>query len=304
MLSILESQSLYSPRSWSVRSCSIRWTRGPLMLAAAAILNFVLVSQFAQSAPINYGSFSGTTVNYLNVTEVENSPPPDVAPLFGEPFVLSPPATYPATPCVLCAIPGNSLNFDPTGFSASASGAAGSDITDGQLSFTVVAKPGFGIGSISLAEAGDLTLAGNGTNATNVGVAGSGTLNIQAINGVGVFIPSIGFNLTMTNSGLYGLVTDGGASAPFPYFDDWSGSWIQNLTNIIVANGYSANDLVTQISINVDNTLSANSEAGTSALIAKKEFGGLSVTVQTIPEPATWILLAVCGLLGAGWRNR
>ena len=70
----------------------------------------------------------------------------DAAPLFGEPFALSPPATYPCVPCVLCTIPGNSLNFDPTGFSASASGAGGTDITDGQLKFTVVAKPGFGIG--------------------------------------------------------------------------------------------------------------------------------------------------------------
>ena len=83
------------------------------------------------------------------------------------------------------------------------------------------------------------------------------------------------------SGGLFGLVTDGGASAPFPYFDDWSGSWVQNLTNIIVANGYSANDLVTQISINIDNTLTRPiPKPAPSALIAKKEFGGLSMTVH------------------------
>jgi hypothetical protein len=254
--------------------------------------------------PIKYGSFSGTTVNYTGVSEDTNSG--DTLPLFGEPATLGPVTPgFPAVPCVNCAIPGNSLNFDPTGFGASASGAGGTDITDGNLTFTVVAKQGHGITSISLAEAGDLTLAGTGTDATNVGVSANGALNIVAVDGAGITPIVVPISLTMTPSGgTFGLVSDGGASAPFPYFANWSGSWAQNLSTILAANGFGPNQLVTQLSINIDNTLTASSEAGTIALIAKKEFGGLSITATTIPEPATWILLAICGLAGAACRKR
>jgi hypothetical protein len=296
MLAILESQSLSSPRSFSLR--------GPVLLAAAAILNLALVSSFAQAVPINYGSFSGATVNYTGVSEDTNSG--DTLPLFGEPVTIGPVTPgYPAVPCVNCAIPGNSLNFDPTGFGASASGAGGNDITDGNLTFTVIAKQGHGITSVSLAEAGDLTLAGTGTDNTSVGVSANGVLNIVAVDGVGITPIVVPISMSMSPSGgTFGLVSDGGASAPFPYFANWSGSWVQPLSAILAANGFGPNQLATQLSINIDNTLTATSEAGTIALIAKKDFGGLSITATTIPEPATWVLLAICGLLGAAYRKR
>jgi len=296
MLRIFELQSLLSRSIDFVgRAC------GPLIMAAG-VLSFVVVGQLAQAAPINYGSFAGSTVDYLSVTEDANSAG-DAPPLFGEPATLGPVTPgYPAVPCVLCAIPGNSLDFDPTGFSASAAGAAGADITDGNLTFSVVAHSGYGIGSISLSEAGDLTLAGIGTDATNVSVSGSGTLNIVAVDGVGITPIGVPISLTfMPSGGSFGLVSDGGVSAPFPFFSDWSGSQtidIAGILNAAVINGDIPAFLsgATQISINLDNTLTATSENGTSALIAKKDFGGLSVTVETIPEPATWLLLSVCGL--------
>ena len=303
MLRIIESQSFLS-RSINLfvmgRACRS-------MLTAATLLGLVAVGQQAHAAPIVYGSFAGTTVDYLSVTEDANSAG-DVPPLFGEPTTIGPVTPgYPAVPCVLCAIPGNSLDFDPTGFGASATGAAGIDLTDGNLTFTVVAHPGKAISVLELSEAGDLTLAGVGTDATSVSVTAVGVLNVLAVDGVGLFPTTISvpFSLTFTPSGTFGLVSDGGASAPFPFFSDWSGFLSKNIEQILIDNSVSYTLGATQISVNLDNTLTAQSENGTVALIAKKEFGGLSVTVETIPEPATWLLLAICGMaVGATRRSR
>src|SRR5688500_7834477 len=76
----------------------------------------------AVGAPINYGSFSGLSVSYIDVTE--DSTTGDALPLFGAP-VFS----------------GNSVDFNPVGFDAGASGANGSDVTGARLTFMVQAHP-------------------------------------------------------------------------------------------------------------------------------------------------------------------
>src|SRR3972149_8732846 len=140
MLRIFELQSLLSRSIDFVgRAC------GPLIMAAG-VLSFVVVGQLAQAAPINYGSFAGSTVDYLSVTEDANSAG-DAPPLFGEPATLGPVTPgYPAVPCVLCAIPGNSLDFDPTGFRASAAGAAGGGRPYGKLKISGCVRSRVGSG--------------------------------------------------------------------------------------------------------------------------------------------------------------
>ena len=64
----------------------------------------------------------GTHVTYVNVTEDSGADEP--LPLFGAPTVT-----------------GNSIDFNPVGFDAGSSGG-GSDITDSNLVFMVIAKSG------------------------------------------------------------------------------------------------------------------------------------------------------------------
>src|SRR5215213_3936096 len=106
-----------------------------------------IFSTVANAASISYGNFGPVPpgVTFLNVTET--STPPDPLPLYGPPTVFS-----------------AGLDFNPVGFSAG--GAAGSgDITNGQLNFTVMAPD---VNVINVAEAGDYTLVGFGTPATQV----------------------------------------------------------------------------------------------------------------------------------------
>lgn len=268
---------------------------------AALALFLSVLAQSVQAAPINYGSFMGTSVVYSDVREAANSAG-DSAPLFGEPTTIGPVTPgYPAVPCVLCGIPGNSLGFEIAGFSAAAAGAGGIDITDGNLNFKVTSKPGIAISNLLLAEKGDLSMAGFGTDLTNVGVTARGTLNISAIDGVGINTISVDFALNFSPSGgTFGLLSDGGGGPV--YFDDWNGSLLLDVDAILAAKVLSG-DIpafslgATKISINLDNTLVAQSQAGTEVLIAKKNFG-VSIDVN-IPEPTSCGLAGI-GLLGLG----
>jgi hypothetical protein len=257
----------------SQRRVSALISRASLAFLAGAFLFVTSLGQ-AHAAPINYGDFAGTTVMYTQVTEDSNSG--DTPPLFGAPTVS-----------------GDSLDFDPVGFSASATGAGGVDVTDGNLRFGVMANAGFGIPAIQLSEAGDTTLAGFGTDATFTAVTAKGILNISAVDGVGINVISVPFSLTFSPSGgTYGLLTDGGGG-PL-YSDNWSGSETININNILTANNVDYDLGATKISVNLDNTLIALSEAGTFSLIAKKDFGGLTFTV--IPEPSAMVLFGLASL--------
>jgi hypothetical protein len=58
----------------------------------------------------------------------------------------------------------------------------------------------------------------------------------------------------------------------------------------------------TKVSIDITNTLTASSQAGTAAMINKKDFGGISITVN-IPEP-TSLVLVVLGLVSFAGTGR
>jgi hypothetical protein len=243
----------------------------------------------AFGTPVNYGTFVGNTVAYVDVSEDSNSGDP--LPLFGAPTVS-----------------GDSLDFNPIGFNAHASGAAGSDITDANLTFGVSALPNFAIKNITLSEAGDTTLSGFGTNATITSVTADGHLNISEVDGSGIGVIAVPIALTFTpNGGLYKFGDHGGG----PIFHTaFSGSLFLDIQQILNDHFVSFQGGATKISIDIDNTLVATSEDGTFSLIAKKDFGGVSVTVNNplggggpnSPEP-TSLVLAFLGFAGLAIRR-
>jgi hypothetical protein len=262
---------------------------GPLLVAGAAFVGCQLGGQSAFAASINYGTFPGDTVTYVDVSE--DSASGDDLPLFGEPDVT-----------------GDSLDFDPIGFDANATGPGGSDTTASKLTFMVVAKPDFVINNINLSESGDTTLSGFGDDTTSTGVTADIVVEILEIDGAAIAGPSLNTALTFSpTGGMYGLLTDGGGGPTFNTI--WEGSLLVDVKNLL--DNAVANNLIdpygagaTKIGITIDNTLSATSQVGTFAVIAKKDAGGISITVNMpnpgggpeVPEPAS-LALAMVGLL-------
>jgi hypothetical protein len=230
----------------------------------------------AYGAPISYGSFTGTTVDYNNVTE--DTTTGDSLPLFGMPVVSA-----------------NSIDFNPVGFDAETSGAGGSDDTGARLTFTIDAHAGSAISNINFSEAGDTTLSGAGTDATSTKVTANGTLTVSEVDGAAITPIVQPIALTFTPSGGdYGLSSDGGG---LPIFHtQWTGSLAVNVAQILTTAGVPFTFGATNVSVDLVNTLEARSQSGTSALINKNDFGGISITVN-IPEPASGMLLAL-GLAG------
>jgi hypothetical protein len=221
-------------------------------------------------AQINYGSFTGATVNYINVTEQTTTG--DAIPLFGPPSLSA-----------------DSLDFNPIGFDAAAAGAAGLDNTGGRLTFTIQAHAGQSIPIITFSEAGDTTLTGAGTDNTSTQVTAAGTITINAVDGAAIAPIVQPIALTFTPSGgTYGLATDGGG---LPIFHtNWTGSLSLNVASILTTAGVPFTSGATNVSIDLVNSLTANSEADTNSLIGKKDFG---VTVVPIPEPGSLALFAL-----------
>jgi hypothetical protein len=253
----------------------------PNLLSAtfAAILLSLLHPAPSSSAVLNYGSFSGTSVTYIDVTEDSSDP----VPLFGSPVVS-----------------GNSLDFNPVGFDANAAGAGGNVNTGSRLTYAVQAHPGLAISTINFFESGDTTLAGVGDDSTFTRVTASGTVTINAVDGAAItpivrpialaFVPS---------GGDFGLASDGGG---LPIFHtQWSGSLALDLGQILTSEGVPFTSGATNVSIDLVDMLTAQSEAGTQARIGKKDFGAVSITgVAVVPEPTSLVLLgpALIPLIG------
>jgi hypothetical protein len=268
---------------------------GRPFFSLSTLLGVALVGSLpfpAVGAPINYGSHVGLSVNYIDVTE--DTTTGDSLPLFGAP-VFS----------------GNSVDFNPVGFDADASGANSSDVTGARLTFMVQAHAGNAINNIAFSEAGDTTLAGAGTDATATQVTANGTITINAVDGAAISPIVRPIALAFTPSGGdYGLSSDGGG---LPIFHtQWSGSLAVNVAQILTSEGMAFILGATKISVDVVNTLTASSELGTQALINKEDFGGVSITVNQpgggdpgIPEPASAILLGagILGLAASGGRK-
>jgi hypothetical protein len=230
---------------------------------------FLLLSHSAVCvAQINYGSFSGATVNYIDVTE--SSTTGDVLPLFGAPLLSA-----------------DSLDFNPVGFDAGASGPGGTDNTGSRLTFTIQAQAGRAIPALTFGELGDATLSGVGTDNTFAQATAAGTLTINAVDGAAITPIVRPIALAFTPSGGdYGLASDGGG---LPIFHTpWNGSLSLNIAQLLTVEGVSFTLGATNISVDLAGVLAARSEAGTEGLIGKKDFG-----VTVIPEPSS---LALCAL--------
>jgi len=232
-----------------------------------------MVGSSSVFAAINYGDFTGTSVSYLGVTESSGT---DSSPLFGAPIIS-----------------GNTLDFNPQGFSAYSTGG-GVDLTDGQLNFLLRANSG-GLSTLQFSEAGDFTLAGLGTAGTRVTIATTFFFDILKVDGNA--INPLSFSATMTytpvNNGQFNLVNNPGVG------NVWTGSYLLNLNNVLTANGVPFSTGATEVRVNLDNTLLAISESGSVAYVAKKDFKGFGVTVVPEPSAIAITLLGAAALLGA-----
>ena len=253
--------------------------------AVLAVLVVSAAHRPAIAVPINYGSHVGNTVDYINVTE--DTTTGDTQPLFGAPIFSA-----------------DSIDFNPVGFDAAASGTGDSDTTGASLKFLIMSHAGKAITNISFSEAGDTTLGGLGNDATSTSVVASGTLTVSQVDGVAIAPIVAPIALTFSPSGgTYGLLSDG-AGGPI-FHTPWTGSLLVNVGQILTQAGVPFSFGASKVAIDLVNTLSATTQTGTAAVISKKDFGGISITVN-IPEPTSLMLAgwSVFGFVGMAGRRR
>ena len=228
-------------------------------LLALALLLVAGAIRPASAASINYGDHIVPGATFEDVTESSITDP---VPLYGPPtgFAVG-------------------LDFDPTNFVATASGGA-SDITDGQLNTTITLSSLLGVSAINVFEAGDFTLAGSGTSATQATAGAILRATVTQIDGA--FIAPL--SLTPVNASVsFNLAANPGVVQP------WSLGLGLNVAAQLVGLGFGPDQRATQVEIVIDNQLLALSELASVSFIAKKDF---RIDVATIvPEPSAALLV-------------
>ncbi len=247
--------------------------------SALAGLMLAFVASATHAATINYGDFNVPSAGIM-FQDVKESSGTDAVPLYGppDPYVIG-------------------LDFDPTSFVANATGGA-SDITDGQLNFTVMglSNPNgyIGIGSFSVYEAGDYTQVGAGTAATSTYAGAIVRATVTQING----LPVAPINLPPANASVgFNLAANPGVVQP------WSLGLGFNLTGVLPQG-----QVATKVEVSINNSLIAISEPASVSFIAKKDFRIDLIPTPPVgdpfvPEPATLALCVMAGVLAVSMRN-
>jgi hypothetical protein len=217
------------------------------------------------AASISYGDF-GPVAPGVRFNDVTESSGTDAVPLYGAPTPFS-----------------VGLDFDPTSFVAFA-GAGGLDLTDGQLNFDIKSDSNLvGISGLNLSEAGDYTLFGNGTNATQALAGAIMRVTVTEIDGFAV----APIDLFASNASIaFNLISNSGVVQP------WSLGLFLNIAAQLNSLGISFKAGATEVEVSIDNQLLASSEANTLAFIAKKDFR-IDLAPNIIPEPTSTTLLGV-----------
>lgn len=249
----------------------------------AAVCAVALFAANPAAAAIMYGDFSDIppgSVMYLDVEE--DSPSGDTLPLYGEPEAV-----------------GDVLDFDPSGFGASASNGD-IDITDGQLNFDFETIDGAGITSLLIEEGGDYKFfAGTSpTTSVNFDVIGEVMITeVASINGI-ITLPPAGIVVPFSANGSFT------STGTIPS-TNWSLSALVELGSVL--SSFGPGTVATAGEVFLNNTLVASSEAGSLAFLAKKDF---TITPGVEPEPDTIVpepaaaLLAVLAFTGLAARRR
>jgi hypothetical protein len=256
-----------------------------MVLCALSLCLLPFISSLAYGTLISYSDVSGTHVNYTDIQEdptrlsvpVSSNPPPT----FGQPTGS------------------DSLGFPNLAFKAASAGGI-FDLADSKLSMTITAKSNTpGISSVSLTEFGDYSLVGSALNPLPSAEAKAiGWVTVEEINGAPIspfiVIPNLSgaqfdelFQLTGSQTSVLSM--------------PWSGSLNFNVTDAIRDAGY-RNGFATKVSLSLDNSLLAKSDAESAAYIQKK---GVTISVDPVrvPEPSILVMLAI-GVLGLGFWGR
>ena len=198
------------------------------------------------------------------------------------------------------SVVGDTIDFDPQNFEASASGSD-SEIVDSQLNFMVQALGLNVIDNLQFSEAGDTTLFAFAPDVAFTSVTATFFIDVIEVDGVALGAPlNLVSNLTFVPSnGDWQTGVDGSPSISTA----WTGSTIIDIEQALIDANIDFVGGATKVNVAVDNTLTAGSSGPTaSAFIRKKDFDGFSVTTN-IPEPASLALLGLGGLAILGRRR-
>ncbi len=223
---------------------------------------FMFAPAFTWADVVHYGDFAGVNVSFNGVQESSSNignGAGQVPALYGQPVVL-----------------GNELRFNPADFEAMSLGFD-NVITDGQLSLTLVADPGFYISQVSFIGNGVYTLStpfANGQALASSSLFGLGTASSEMQSGTESFQE---FSDNANSIGTFGQL------------------WAEELT-LDFGN-------VTEIDFDFNNTLNAASTAGSSAFI-KSERIIVRVELVPIPEPAAGLPAMIVAACAVARRKR
>jgi hypothetical protein len=251
----------------------------------------LLLCSFVSAGSVTYPDV-GPLAPGVTFTNIFESSATDGVPLYGAPTVNTTPI---------------GMHFDPRGFAAFGSNGA-SDITDGQLNFTMhgstAGNPSVGINTLSIAEGGDFSLAGFGTVATQL-LAGL-VVHVTVTQVDGMSINPITF--TQNASIAFNLLTNAGIVQP------WSMSLSVPIAAELTALNIPYTIGATEVRVVLDDQLLSFSEYQTTSIIQKKDFnvyvvpdavsGSTPGPDRVVPEPTTTMLLLCAGFAGLALMRR